>query len=88
MLCCVVLRVIHIIWFLHNTVIPVGNNFHQIKKVGGKLDIVLKYDGQGGDVVSICRNIRLKQLVVLKDATQNGMSARIEKMRSRGWKIT
>ena len=37
---------------------------------------------------AICRNVRQKQLVVLKDPNQAGMQDRINKMRNRGWGIS
>lgn len=47
--------------------------------------LALKYEGQGGSVETIRRNIQQKQLCLVKKP--NEITARIEKMRSRGWKI-
>ena len=47
--------------------------------------LALKYEGQGGSVETIRRNIQQKQLCLVKKP--NEITARIEKMRNRGWKI-
>lgn len=51
----------------------------------GNPQLRLKYPGQGGDVATVCANIRQKKLVVIRNI--NKMSERIDKMKQRGWKI-